>query len=117
MVKIADSAAIRQYMPTGPRAGSSHGTSLAGVVFVCSIMTSLVLPIGIFRMLEVPKRTAALDLRKRRKVICRRGGGGGPFERPGVPGVAASHLTPPDRPKQVARENQHRHGLDQRADG
>src|ERR1700730_8601638 len=56
-------------------------------------------------MLQVPERTAALDLWDGSKVIGGRRGGRGPLERPGVPGVAARDCPLEVRPQQVDDKN------------
>src|SRR6266852_621324 len=103
--KIAASAAIRQYTPTGPRAGRSHRISASGMVTDGALMTLLVLPIGIFRMLEIPQRPAALHLGDGCEVVRWRRRSGRPLERPCIPGIAPGKLTQKVRPKQVANEN------------
>jgi hypothetical protein len=77
----------------------------------------LVMPIGIFRMLQVPQRPAAPDLGDLREVVRRRRRSGGPFERPRIPGIAPGHLAAEVRPQQVADKNQHARRLKEHADG
>src|ERR1700728_4408489 len=92
MVKIAASAAIRQYIATGPRAGSFHWSSASGMVMVGELMALLVLPVGVFGMLQVPQGTAALDFRNRREIVGWRRRRSGPFERPRIPWIAPGNL-------------------------
>src|ERR1700722_4521627 len=117
MVKNAASAAIRQYIATGPRAGSFHCSSASGMVMDGALMALLVLPVGIFGMLQVPQRAAAPDFRNRREIVGRRRGSSGPFERPRIPWIAAGDLAAEIRPKQVADEHQYTRGLKEHADG
>src|SRR6478609_7544046 len=65
------------------------------------------MPIGIFRMLQIPQRTAASDLGDGCEVVRRWWRSSGPFERPCVPRIAPGDQTPPIRPQQVANEHQH----------
>src|SRR5690242_7950883 len=89
MRKMADSAQIRQIMPTVPRSGSTQGWSAGsgvnGIVLIGAL--SFVVPVGIFRVLDVPQRTPAVNDRRCRKVIDRRRRSGGPLQRPGIPGI------------------------------
>src|ERR1700678_1550121 len=98
IVKIAASAAIRQYIPTTPRDGRLHRTSPPGIVTEGALIILLVLPIGIFRMLNIPERTPAFHLRQHSEVIARRRRSGGPFQGPGIPWVASGKLTSPAGP-------------------
>src|SRR5215469_2829108 len=77
---MAASPAIRQNIPTRPRAGSVHGLSATGMVAGSVLMlflyhskiareASLVFPVRIFRMLDVPKRPSAPHLRQNREVV------------------------------------------------
>src|SRR5580704_15571760 len=116
MVKIAVSAAIRQYMATGPRAGRLQRISLSGTVVDAALIELLVPPVWIFRMLQVPQRAAALDLRGDREVVRRRRRIGGPFERPRIPGIAPGERTTEVRPQQVADKNQDAGGLKEHTD-
>src|SRR5215472_7548874 len=107
IVKIADSAAIRLHIATGPLAGRIHSKSPGGMGIDRVLMNLLVLPIRIFRMLQIPQRTTTSDLGDSRKVIRRRRRSGGPFERPRVPRIAPGGRTPQVRPQQIGYEDQH----------
>src|SRR5258705_12525967 len=118
MVKIADSAAIREYIAMGPRAGSFHSSSAGGSVTVVVVITLvpysysatrtplLVFPVRIVRVLEVPERAAALDAWNDGKVIFRRWRTCGPFESPGIPGIASSGFASIVGPQQVSQADQ-----------
>src|SRR5258708_10619351 len=80
-----------------------------------ALMSLLVLPIGIFRMLEIPQRPSALHLRNGCEVVCWRRRSRGPLERPCIPGIASGKLTPKVRPKQVANEHHHARRLKEHA--
>src|SRR6266404_1212937 len=129
MVKIADSAAMREYIATGPRAGSFHSSSAGGSVMDVVVITFvpcaysatrtplLVFPVRIVRVLEVPERTAALDRWDDGKVIFRRRRFSGPFESPGIPGIVSSGFATVVRPQQVSQEHQDSGCLEENADG
>src|SRR5215470_18806745 len=90
MQKIADSAAIRHHMPTGPRHSCESGDSrcvsaAAGMADTASPL--LVLPVGIFGMFHIPQRPPARDDGNRAEVVLGRRGCRGPFERPRVPRI------------------------------
>ena len=76
----------------------------------------LVLPIGVFRMFQVPQRPAAVDGRDFFEVVRRRRRGGRPFQRPGVPRIVARRLAVPQRDDQVVDEDRVARHLDERAD-
>src|SRR5487761_67998 len=94
MTKIADSAMIRQVMPIVPRSGNTQGSSAtSGVIGTVLIDTlSFVIPVGVFRMLDVPKRAAAMDDRSRGEVVDRRRRSSRPLQRPRIPGIVARHF-------------------------
>src|SRR5215472_19302359 len=88
IVKIAVSPAMRENIPTRPREGSVQGTSAPGAVAGNSLIeqpqrleypfeirktlkpaTLLVLPVWVLRVLDVPKRPAALHFGNDRKVV------------------------------------------------
>src|SRR5580698_1444669 len=116
MVKIAVSAAIRQYIATGPRAGRLQRISLSGTVTDAALIGLLVPPVWIFRMLQVPQRASALYLRRDREVVRGRRRIGRPFERPCIPGIAPGDFTAEVRPQQVADKNQDARGLKEHTD-
>src|SRR5467141_3148438 len=89
MVKNADSAAISEYMPTFPREGSRQSIAACSLVAFMRLSGSFVEPVGIFRVLEIPQRPAALHDRNGGEVVLGGRRGRGPLERPRVPGVAA----------------------------
>src|SRR5258708_28953236 len=120
IVKIAVSPAIRESIPTWPREGSAQGVSVTGMVTGSALMNHpqkfpflleirnaanltalLVLPIRVFRMLDIPKRPAALDFGNDRKVISRRWRRCRPFQRPRVPRIVSSRTSLNVRPDQV----------------
>src|SRR5215469_14882608 len=102
MTKTADSAAISENIPTRPRDGSFQAISGAGMlwaIWLIGTSPSLIFPVGVFWMFQVPKRTPALYLRNGREVVFRRRRRRGPLERPGIPWIASGVLTPRVRPK------------------
>src|SRR5271166_4956157 len=103
MVKIADSAAIRQNMATGPRSGTVQVDSEA----VIKRALLFVLPIRIVRMLEVPQRATAVNGWDRREIVDRRRRTCGPFQSPRVPWIISRNLAPKVGPQQVVDEHQH----------
>src|SRR3569833_357416 len=116
---MADSATIRLAMATTPREGSRH----CSWAFPCSIgivlmifSASLESGIGIFRMLQVPQRTAAGDLWISRKVIGRLRRRNRPFERPRIPRIRARLVAPEIGVHHVVHQNQYRNRLDKTAD-
>src|SRR5665213_3072710 len=116
MTKIADSAMIRQAMPIVPRSGNTHGSSAAsgviGIVLINNL--SFVVPVRVFRMLDVPEWTAAMDDRCRSEVIGRRWRSGGPLQRPRIPGIIARHLSLVIGVDQVVDEDHGGDGLNDR---
>src|ERR1700752_4223863 len=54
---------------------------------------SLVLPIRVFRMFQIPYRTATANGRRRCEVIIRGRRAGGPFDRPCVPRIIARQFS------------------------
>src|SRR6476620_8809250 len=119
IVKIAASAAISVIIPTRPRVGSSQGRSgpcvVIGVAFI-SLPPSLVSPIRILRVLEIPERAPAPDSWDLSKVVCRRRRSCRPFECPGVPWIASGAVTFEIRPEQVTHEDQNSGGLKDHTD-
>src|SRR6516164_9121954 len=126
---MAASPAIRQNIPTRPREGSTHGLSAPGIVAGSVLMfflynsknaareASLVLPVRIFRMLDVPQRPAAPHLWQNRKVVV-----GGrrrccPLERPRIPRIVVGEAASKIRPHQIKDETQYSHGLEDRPNG
>src|SRR6266446_137892 len=117
MVKTADSAAISEYMPTFPREGSRQSIAACSLVAFMRLSGSFVEPVGIFRMLEVPQRPAALHDRNGGEVVLGGRRGHGPLERPRVPGVTARARPPEIRPREVDEEHEDARGLEGDADG
>src|SRR5271154_425534 len=74
------------------------------------------MPIGVFRMLQVPERPTAPDLRDLREFVRRRRRAGGPLEGPRIPGIAPGQRTAEIRPQQVRNKKQHARGLKGYAD-
>jgi hypothetical protein len=118
-MKMADSAAMRESIPTRPREGSSHGSSVPGMVIGVALIgrsSLLVPPVRIFRVLEIPERPATSDRWNQREVICGRRRGRGPLECPGVPWIAPCTLASEVGPEQVST-NQYAGGLKDHANG
>src|SRR6185437_13544991 len=116
MTKIADSAMIRQAMPIVPRSGNIHGSSagsgVIGIVLIDNL--SFVVPVRVFRMLDVPEWTAAMDDRCRSEVIGRRWRRSRPLQRPRIPRIVACNLSLVIRMDEVIDED---HGRDSLNDG
>src|SRR5580704_14912849 len=109
MVKMASSAAIKESIPTRPREGSTHGCSIVDgtdEMLLKSLSSSLVLPVRIFRVLDVPERPPAFDNGNFGKVVFHGGRTRGPFERPRVPRIIPSGLALETRPKQISDEHE-----------
>src|SRR5437016_7399400 len=120
MVKIAASAAIRQTIPTRPRAGRSQSNLPSAMVLDGAFITVsplFVIPIRISRMLKVPERAAALDGRDGMEVVCRRRRIRGPLECPGVPRITSRGFAPEIGPEQVSQEDQNPGSLEENPDG
>src|SRR6266853_3200576 len=85
----------------------------------CSIEFSslFILPIRIFRMLDVPKRTPAPDNGNLGKVVFGWRRSRGPLECPCVPGIAPSGFTFDQRPEQIEHKHKHPSDLKNHADG
>src|SRR5262249_25169369 len=81
-----------------------------------SLLPSLVLPIRIFRMFQVPKRTTTAHGWNRREVVVRRRRRRRPFERPRVPWIVAGQFTLPDRAEKIDGEQKNGGGLKERSD-
>src|ERR1700683_2002751 len=108
MVKIASSAAIRENIPTRPREGSTQGCSMeVGVegMVLKTLSSSLVLPVRIFWVLDVPERAPAFGDGNSGEVVFHRRRTCGPFECPGVPGIVSSNLPFEIRPEQISDEH------------
>src|SRR5580698_8443354 len=119
MVKIANSAAIRESIPTWPRCGSSHFNSIdvaADVVLLTKGSSLFILPIGIFGMLDVPERTPASDDRNLCKVVFHGRRARGPLESPGIPGIVTGSLALEKRPKKISDEDGCSENLKENAD-
>src|SRR5580692_4840331 len=108
MVKIADSAAMRQYIPTTPRSGRIHGRARGSGtdMALMKISFSFVLPIRVFGMLQVPKRAPAAHFGNNREVVSRWRRSGAPLERPRIPRIIAGERTSKIRPREVPEKNQ-----------
>src|SRR6266851_9524759 len=120
MVKIAASAAIREHIPTRPRAGRFHWSSAGGSgkdVVLITLAPLLVLPVRIVRMLKVPERAATLDGWDGVEVVWARRRIRGPFESPRVPRIVSSGSAPEIGPEQVSEEDQNRGSLEENTDG
>src|SRR6202161_2664450 len=92
---MAASAAIMENIPTRPREGRTQSGSIEGRVMTALLNRGLplfVLPIRIFRMLDIPKGTPALDNRNPFEVVFGRRRIRGPLERPRVPGIVAGRF-------------------------
>src|SRR5438270_6505141 len=118
MVKMADSAVIRQAMATMPREGSYHSASVfvccSGTVAIVSSINRMRLlecRIRIFRMLQIPQRAAARHLRLDGEVVRGRRRGRGPFEGPRIPGVGTGLLAAEEGVHQVVDEYENGDGL------
>src|SRR5712671_1101177 len=110
MLKTADSAAISEYIPTFPREGSRQPMAACSLLAFMRLSGSFVEPVGIFRVLEVPQRPAALHGRNRGEVVLGGRRGRGPLQRPRVPGVAARAGPPEIRPREVDEEHEDARG-------
>src|SRR5215813_6242375 len=75
------------------------GAGMLGAISLIGTSPSLIFPVGVFWMFQVPKRTPALYLRNGREVVFRRRRRRGPLERPGIPWIASGVLTPRARQK------------------
>src|SRR6516165_3960570 len=129
MVKMAASPAIRQNIPTRPREGSTHGRSATGIVAGSVLMlflynskiatreASLVFPVRILRMLDVPQRPAAPHLRQNREVVVGWRRRSCPLERPRIPGIVARQAALKVRPHEITDETQNSGGLEERPNG
>src|SRR6476646_5344517 len=119
-MKIADSAAMRETIPTRPREGSSHGSSAPGMVIgvaLIALSSLLVPPVRIFRVLEIPERPPTSDRWNQREVICGRRRGRGPLECPGIPWIAPCTLAAEVGHEQVSNEDQYAGGLKDHPNG
>src|SRR5262250_407501 len=126
---MAASPAIRQNIPTRPREGSTHGLSATGIVAGSVLMfflynsknatreASLVFPVRIFRMLDVPQRPAAPHLRQDREVVVGRWRRSCPLERPRIPRVVVRAPSLKVRPHQIPDKTQYSRGLEERPKG
>src|SRR5215471_771207 len=92
MVNIADSVRIRQAIATLRRDGSRHGAVSSGrynasALVMVSLSSSLVLPVRVFRVFQIPKWARATDYGNGLEVVLRRRRSRGPFESPRIPRV------------------------------
>src|SRR5213593_686348 len=119
---MADSAMMREAIPTFPRYGRRHasGVSRAGVVIafvaLIALSLSLVAAVRVFRMFQIPQRTAAGNCRNRSKVVRRWRGAYGPFESPCIPGIIPCRVSLPIRNDEVRYKHQNGDALNECAD-
>src|SRR5215472_15712501 len=113
MLKIADSAAIRHHIPTRPRNSCESGISACGTGMVVAAKPAspyprslLILPVRIFRMFQIPQRTAAAHHRDPCKVVIWRRGTRTPLQCPSVPWVVARQFAFEVRRDQVVDKYQ-----------
>src|SRR5271168_961198 len=118
-MNIALSATMRQAIPTRPReiegAGSRSNEGTAVGMLMKSLGSLFVAPVRIRRMLYVPQRPAAPDLGYSTKIVGRGRRGGGPFERPGIPRIAARDGSVLKRPNDVEYKNRQGGALKERS--
>src|SRR5258707_14691007 len=76
----------------------------ASALVMDSFSDSLVFPIRIFRMFQVPERAGAEHCGNGLEVVLRRRRRGGPLERPRIPRVITRLLAVARRPKNVPRQ-------------
>src|SRR5262245_53820468 len=110
MAKKAASVTMSATMPARPAEGSTQGSGSDGsrAVSATALMpSSLVGPVRVVWMLEIPERPAAPHHGQGREVVLGRRRRGAPLERPGVPGVAAGGRAAPERCDDVPREDEH----------
>src|SRR5262249_24256680 len=69
-----------------------------------SSLSSLISPIRIFRMFQIPQRAAAPHLGQGLEVVFRRRRRCGPLQGPGVPGIVAGRRPAAQRPKYVGHQ-------------
>src|SRR5215467_13137629 len=123
---MAASPAIRQNIPTRPREGSTHGLSATGIVAGSVLMlflynskiatreASLVFPVRIFRMLDVPQRPAAPHLRQNRDVVVGGRRRSCPLERPRITRIVVRKARLTVRPHQFNDKTLFRGDCEQR---
>src|SRR5258708_5245959 len=91
---MALSAMIKHVMPTMPLEGVHVAVgskeTVAVVAFIGFASRLFVFPVGIGRVLDVPKRAATLDRRSLGKIVFRRRRRRGPLECPRIPGIVSS---------------------------
>src|SRR5262249_25074710 len=106
MVTIADSVRIRQPIATLRRDGSRHGAVSsakynASPLIMVLLPSSLVLPVRVFRVFQIPKWARATDYGNALEVVLRRRRSRGPLERPRIPGVISRLFALARRPENV----------------
>src|SRR5262249_31368242 len=106
MVNIADSVRIRQPIATLRRDGSRHGAVSsdrcnASPLVMVSLSSSLVLPVRVFRVFQIPKWARATDYRNALEVVLRRWRSCGPLKRPRIPGVISRLFALARRPENI----------------
>src|SRR5260221_4423618 len=102
---MAASATISQSIPTPPRSGSfqlsgvcgAGGTTAARAAALTWLASSLVPPVRVFRVLEIPERPPALHHRQGGEVVGGRRRADRPFQGPRGPRVVARVLSPAKR--------------------
>jgi hypothetical protein len=70
-----------------------------------TLSSSLVLPVRIFRVLDVPERAPAFDDGNSSEVVFHRRRTRGPLERPSIPGIISSGFAFEIRPEQISDEH------------
>src|SRR5208282_6403013 len=86
----------------------------AAAIMRCS--GSLVLPVRVFRMFQVPQRASAADDRGHREVVFGWWRSRGPFERPCIPGIIAGRVAGTERSQNVDYQYEHGDALHERSD-
>src|SRR5690242_2811280 len=120
--KIENSAVsvpIRQTIPTRPRSRfRTSSCSLSGMLAACAMgmIPLFVFPVRIFRMFQVPQRTAAADFRQRRVVVFGGRRGGSPLQRPGIPRIVTGFAAATNGGDHVPDEYRNRETLEREAD-
>src|SRR5262245_50639593 len=117
---MADSAMMREAIPTVPRYGRLHpsGVSKAGVVIeFVALIALLVAAVRIFRMLQIPQRPSAGHCRNGCKVVRGWWGAYRPLESPCVPGIIPRNISLPIRNDEVRYKHQNGNALNECADG
>src|SRR5262249_22116545 len=114
--RLSGNEAVHCYTPTRRGSPSEFRFECCDCGYAHQNLPLLILPIRIFRVLQVPKWTTALYRRNHGKVISRRWRTGGPLQGPVIPGIVSGDLASEIRPDQVGGENQYACGLKYDAD-